>query len=61
MLRLKHDPEKWTAVFGKDHAQINKLKRNTESNQNHFALARRFLQLGGLVVIELFRPRISRP
>jgi hypothetical protein len=28
---IKHDPEKWIPVFGKDHALGNKLKRNTES------------------------------
>jgi hypothetical protein len=28
---IKHDPEKWMPVFGKDHASSNKLKRNTES------------------------------
>jgi hypothetical protein len=28
---MKHDPEKWMPVFGKDHASSNKLKRNTES------------------------------
>jgi len=27
----EHDPEKWIPVFGKDHAQTKKLKRNTES------------------------------
>jgi probable rRNA maturation factor len=34
----EHDPEKWVPVFGKDHAQINKIERDDESKKSHLAL-----------------------
>src|SRR3954469_4615341 len=38
-LPLEHDPEKCEAVFRKDHAQTNNLKRDDDSSQSHRALA----------------------
>jgi hypothetical protein len=40
-LHLKHDPEKWVPVFGKDHAQNKKLEREDDSSKSHPALAGR--------------------
>src|SRR5215472_4240233 len=36
---LKHDPEKWTPVFGKDHAQTDSVERDGDSKKSHHALA----------------------
>ena len=37
---LKHDPEKWEPVFGKDHARTNQIERDDRtSKKNHPALA----------------------
>src|SRR5262249_19107270 len=36
--KLEHDPEKCEAVFRKDHAQNNNLKRDDDSSQSHRAL-----------------------
>jgi hypothetical protein len=38
---LKHDPEKWEPVFGKDYAQTKekRLERDDDSKKNHPALA----------------------
>jgi hypothetical protein len=35
---LARDPEKWAPVFGKDHAQANKLERDGDSKKSHPAL-----------------------
>ena len=35
---LARDPENWAPVFGKDHAQANKLERDGDSKKNHPAL-----------------------
>src|SRR5204863_15514 len=37
---LENDPEKWTPVFGKDHAQPNRLERDDDSKKSHHALGR---------------------
>src|SRR5687768_12510248 len=34
-----HDPEKWTPVFGKDHAQNKELERDDDSKKSRHALA----------------------
>jgi hypothetical protein len=36
---LEHDPEKWTPVFRKDHAQIKEIERDDDSKKSHRALA----------------------
>jgi hypothetical protein len=36
--RLEHDPEKWTPVFRKDHAQIKEIERDDDSKKSHRAL-----------------------
>jgi hypothetical protein len=36
---LEHDPEKWTPVFRKDHAQIKEIERDDDSKKRHHALA----------------------
>src|SRR3954463_2443036 len=40
---FEHDPEKCAAVFGKDHAQTRKQKRDDDSKKSHPALARDLL------------------
>jgi hypothetical protein len=37
-LDLEHDPEKWTPVFRKDHAQIKEIERDDDSTKSHPAL-----------------------
>src|ERR1700680_2812857 len=37
----KHDPEKWTPVFGKRSCSNNKVERDDDSKKNHPALAPR--------------------
>src|SRR5215510_16376703 len=37
---LKHDPEKWTPVFGKDHAPPKRLERDDDSEKRRHALGR---------------------
>jgi hypothetical protein len=37
--QLKHDPEKWTPVFGKRSCFNNKLERDDDSKKSHPALA----------------------
>jgi hypothetical protein len=32
---LQHDPEKWTPVFRKDHAQTKKIERDDDSKKRH--------------------------
>src|SRR5437868_9451381 len=39
-MNLEHDPEKWTPVLGKDHAQNNRLERDDDSKKSHCVLAR---------------------
>jgi hypothetical protein len=35
---LEHDPEKWTPVFRKDHAQNKEIERDDDSKKSHHAL-----------------------
>src|SRR3954451_23823864 len=35
---LKHDPEKWLPVFGKDHAKTKEVERDDDSKRSHRAL-----------------------
>jgi hypothetical protein len=43
---LEHDPEKWTPVFRKDHAQIKEIERDDDSKKRHHALAAGVPQTG---------------
>ena len=35
--KLEHDPEKWTPVFRKDHAQIKEIERDDEESSRSSA------------------------